>query len=50
VLFRLNNTSSEFVIRRLAHVIPAANEALSAGAIVVIQDARHRIRRLPLGS
>ncbi len=50
VLFRLNNTSTLFVIRRLAEVIDDASEALQAGAIVVVEDTRHRIRRLPLRS
>jgi len=50
VLFRLNNTSSEFVIKRLETVLNDAEEALKSGAIVTVEEARHRIRRLPLGS
>lgn len=50
VLFRLNNTTSAFVTRRLANVIRDAREALLAGAIVVVEDGRHRVRRHPLGS
>ena len=50
ILFRLNNTTSEFVIQRLSVVLADAKQALEAGAIVVVEDARHRIRRLPLGS
>jgi predicted nuclease of predicted toxin-antitoxin system len=49
VLFRLNNTTTKFVIRRLRAVLQDAAEALKAGAIVVVEDGRHRIRRLPLG-
>jgi predicted nuclease of predicted toxin-antitoxin system len=50
VLFRLNNASSSFVIERLSVVLPATEAALNAGAIVVVEDSRHRVRRLPLGS
>ncbi len=48
VLFRLNNTTTPFVIRRLQTVLADAAEALLSGAIVVVEDGRHRIRRLPL--
>lgn len=50
ILFRLNNTRSAFVQARLERVLRESGEALAAGAIVVVDDARHRIRRLPLGS
>jgi predicted nuclease of predicted toxin-antitoxin system len=50
ILFRLNNTTTPFVIARLAVVLPDAVEALTAGAIVVVEDGRHRIRRLPLSA
>ena len=48
VLFRLNNTRTPFVIARLSQVLADAGEALCSGAIVVVEDHRHRIRRLPL--
>jgi predicted nuclease of predicted toxin-antitoxin system len=48
VLFRLNNTSTAFLIRRLAVVLDEACDALNSGAIIVVEDARYRIRRLPL--
>ena len=50
VLFRLNNTTTPFVIARLERALPDCMEALNAGAIIVVEDARHRVRRLPLGS
>ena len=50
VLFRLNNTTTPFMIQRLGVVLPQVRKALQDGAIVVVQDGRHRIRRLPLGS
>jgi predicted nuclease of predicted toxin-antitoxin system len=49
VLFRLNNTTTPFVIRRLAAVLPDVEDALIQGAIVVGQGTRSRTRRLPLG-
>ncbi len=50
ILFRLNNTTTPFVIARLETVLTDAIDALNDGAIVVVEDARHRVRRLPLGS
>jgi predicted nuclease of predicted toxin-antitoxin system len=50
VLFRLNDASSPFVIRRLERILSDAVESLQEGAIVVVEDSRHRIRRLPLGT
>jgi predicted nuclease of predicted toxin-antitoxin system len=47
VLFRLNNTTPLFVIQRLKTTLADAREALELGAIVVVEDGRHRIRRLP---
>jgi predicted nuclease of predicted toxin-antitoxin system len=50
VLFRLNNTKSDFTIRRLEMVLQDAAESLEAGAVVVVEDWRHRTRHLPLGT
>lgn len=50
VLVRLRNTRSEFVIQRLATVLAQASDALLRGAIVIVEDGRHRVRRLPIGS
>lgn len=48
VLFRLNNATTPFVIRRLETVLADTAEVLLSGAIVVLEDGRYRIRRLPL--
>jgi predicted nuclease of predicted toxin-antitoxin system len=50
VLFRLNNTATAFVIGRMRLLCEdaVAVAALEAGAIVVVEDGRYRIRRLPL--
>lgn len=50
ILFRLNNTTSPVVIKRLKIALSNASDALSEGAIVLVEDARLRIRRLPLKS
>lgn len=49
VVLRLRNASNDNVIARLSNVLPSVAEALKSGAIVLIEDATHRIRRLPVG-
>ena len=48
VLFRLDNTQTDFVISRLATVLRESGHLLSTGVIVIVEDSRHRIRRLPI--
>jgi predicted nuclease of predicted toxin-antitoxin system len=50
ILFRLRNTRTEFVIQRLADVLNSSSEELSRGAVVIVEDGRHRVRNLPIGS
>ena len=50
VLFRLRNTSTPFVLGRLKTVLADSGEYHLKGAIVIVEDGRHRMRRLPLGS
>lgn len=50
VLFRLHNTRADFVIHRLEQVLDQSSGDLSSGAVVVVEDGRHRVRKLPLGS
>lgn len=50
VLFRLTDTSPPFLIRRLDRVLQESLPALTEGAIIVVEDGRHRVRRLPFGS
>ncbi len=50
VLFRLHNTRTDHVIDRLATVLRQAGAALATGAIVVVEEGRHRARKLPLGN
>jgi predicted nuclease of predicted toxin-antitoxin system len=49
ILFRLRNTRTPHLIKRLTAVLADATEALEQGAVVVVEESRHRIRYLPLG-
>jgi len=49
VLFRLHNTRTSHLIRRLSIVLEDSANALEEGAVVVIEESRHRVRHLPPG-
>ena len=49
ILFRLQNTRISNVLDRLAYVLENSSEALSKGAVIVVEEFRHRIRYLPIG-
>lgn len=49
ILFRLRNTRAEFVVRRLESVLEQSTEELAQGAVVLVEDGRHRVRRMPIG-
>jgi predicted nuclease of predicted toxin-antitoxin system len=48
IILRLNSARADYVIQRLNTVLPVVEPALTAGAIVTIEDWRHRIRLLPI--
>jgi predicted nuclease of predicted toxin-antitoxin system len=50
ILFRLHNTRADFVIQRLRAVLDQSTTEIQQGAVVVVEDGRHRVRRLPIGS
>ncbi len=50
VLFRLHDTRTDHVIQRLESVLQQSSAELLQGAIIVVEEGRHRIRRLPIGS
>ena len=50
ILFRLRNTRADFVIQRLNIVLEQTKEVLAQGAVILVEDERHRIRRLPIGA
>lgn len=49
ILFRLHNTRTPHVIERLGAVLMDSMNALTKGAVVIVEESRHRIRRLPIG-
>jgi predicted nuclease of predicted toxin-antitoxin system len=49
VLFRLRNTRTEHVIARLQAILSQSSHELEQGAIVLVEDRRHRVRKLPIG-
>jgi predicted nuclease of predicted toxin-antitoxin system len=49
ILFRLHNTRTSQLIKRLTAVLADATDALEQGAVVVVEESRHRIRYLPFG-
>ena len=48
VLFRLRNTRADHVMERLAKVLAESSDALAQGAVVTVEEHRHRVRRLPI--
>jgi predicted nuclease of predicted toxin-antitoxin system len=50
VLFRMRNTRAEFVLQRLEIVLRQSTEDLAEGAVVLVEDGRYRVRRLPIGA
>jgi predicted nuclease of predicted toxin-antitoxin system len=48
VIFRLNDTRVHQLIERLTIALTLASPALLAGAVVVVDDARVRVRDLPI--
>lgn len=49
ISFRLRNTRPAFAIQRLEAVLTASIASLEAGAVISVEDARHRVRKLPVG-
>jgi hypothetical protein len=50
VIFRLRSAQTTQIIDRLQAVLASvAAEALGEGAVVIVEPARLRIRRLPIG-
>lgn len=49
ILFRLHNTRAGHVISRVGAVLAASSPALERGAVVLVEEARHRVRYLPVG-
>jgi predicted nuclease of predicted toxin-antitoxin system len=50
ILFRLHDTRTSHLIRRLSTALQDTAESLENGAVVVIEESRHRVRFLPPGT
>ena len=49
VVYRLLDTRASHQVGRLRSVLNVVSEDLERGAVVVIEEERHRVRRLPIG-
>jgi len=49
VVYRLHDTRASHQVGRLRSVLNVVSEDLERGAVVVIEEERHRVRRLPIG-
>ena len=49
ILFRLRSAQTARIVDRLQGVLASAAQALEKGAVVIVEEARVRIRRLPIG-
>ena len=50
IIFRLSNARPESVNVQLESVLRDISVALGEGAIVVVEDERRRVRKLPIGA
>lgn len=48
IIFRLHDQTPSSVTPRLLEVLTECREELASGAIVIVEDARYRLRRLPI--
>lgn len=48
ILFLLRNTRTPFVIKRLEDMLEESGELLMKGSIVIVEDTRYRVRKLPI--
>ena len=49
IVYRLRNARARHQVDRLRDVLDAVTDDLEGGAVVVIEEGRHRVRRLPIG-
>lgn len=49
IVFRLQDETPASVTPRLMRVIAERQTELSSGAIIVVEESRYRLRRLPIG-
>jgi len=50
IVFRLGNPSLDRVLGRLAVVLAESADAIDRGAVISVEESRHRVRYLPVGT
>jgi predicted nuclease of predicted toxin-antitoxin system len=50
VIFRLRNQTPAAIRPRLFEILSECETYLKGGAIIIVEEARYRVRRLPIGS
>ena len=48
IIFRLQNQTPSSVTPKLFNVLSKQSQELEAGAIIIVEDTRYRLRRLPI--
>ena len=48
ILFRLHNTNTPFVLKRLEQLLDESIDNLVKGTVIIVEDTRYRVRRLPI--
>ncbi|MFN5925164.1 MAG: DUF5615 family PIN-like protein, partial [Pseudanabaena sp.] len=48
IIFRLKNTSPQFVFNRLVNVLQNCADELTMGAVIIVSDESYRLRNLPI--
>jgi len=48
IIFRLRNQTPISVTPKLLEVLAKCSKELTAGAIIIVEDSRYRLRRLPM--
>jgi predicted nuclease of predicted toxin-antitoxin system len=48
IIFRLKNTSPQFVFNRLLNVLQNCSADIEIGAVVIVSDERYRLGHLPI--
>ncbi|HHT9112367.1 MAG: DUF5615 family PIN-like protein [Planctomycetes bacterium] len=48
IIFRLRNTYTPFVLKRLEEMLQNSLEPLTKGSVIIVEETRHRIRELPI--
>jgi len=50
IVFRLGDPGFRHVVDRLSAVLDESAEAIDKGAVISVEEARHRVRYLPIGT